>query len=409
MTLYYFIAKRYLFSKKNKNVINIITGISVVAFAAVSMALIIILSALNGFQVLIMSLIGPFDPDIKITPTEGKVFTIEQVDTARIKQLGGVLAISEILEENAVVRHHEAQNIVTLKGVSPNFIEHTGLSEKISQGKLIFQRENYNYAVLGAGVAYRLSVNANRDGQTLQFFVPKRTATNFAFPEQSLNQLNIIAGGVFLLEDELDDRYVLVPLRFARALLDYTNEVSAIEITTTEDADIDELKAELKSLLGDKFEVKDKYEQQEFIYKVIQTEKWATFSILTFILVIAAFNLVGALTMLVIEKKKDIAVLFAMGANAKTIKRIFITEGILIALIGAFIGLGVGLTLVWLQQQYGLIAIGGSAAEVVVTAYPVEIFPSDSILVLVVSILIGFATSIYPSLKAVDQKQYLNK
>jgi lipoprotein-releasing system permease protein len=399
MNLPLYIAKRYLFARKSQNVINIISAISVVGVATGTMALIVILSVFNGFDSLIKSLFSVFDPDLEISLAEGKTFV--PVDDHRfnaVKSHPGVAYYTEVLEENALLMYGERQHIATLKGVGENFEGTSGLERMIVEGSLKLRDEyNNNFAVIGRGLANVLGVGLNFI-TPLDIYVPRRTASMAAIitnPEQAFNRKMIFPSGVFSVEQELDMSYVVIPVEFARELLEYRDEVTSIELGLNENFRENQVKEELQQLLGDEFVVKDRYQQHEWLYKVMASEKWAIYLILSFILLVASFNIIGSITMLIMEKKKDMAVLKSMGAGVNLIRKIFLFEGWMISFGGAVAGLIIGLLICLAQMEFGIIKLYGDGSFII-DAYPVELQLSDFFHVLAIVLLIGFFAALVP-------------
>ncbi|MBA7516753.1 Lipoprotein-releasing system transmembrane protein LolE [subsurface metagenome] len=394
MNFSFYIAKRYLFAKKSRNVINIISAISVVGVSIGTMALIVILSVFNGFDNLIQSLFNSFDPDIKITIKEGKTFSSGVERIQNLKKLKGVLYMSEIIEENALLKYDDRQYIVTIKGVSDEFINMSGIDSMIIDGEFILKENKNNYAVIGQGVALNLAVGLNFI-TPINIYVPKRTQKVSLNPEKAFSRKYIFPSGIFAIQQDFDSRYIIVPIDFARDLLDYSNEVSAIELKLDPVFNKDKIQEEIKKYLGTGYEVKNRFEQQELLYKIMKSEKWAIFLILTFILIIASFNVIGSLTMLIIEKKKDIDTLRSLGANLSVLRKIFLFEGWMISILGAILGLMTGTIICWIQQHFGLIKIQGSDSFVIDT-YPVNIELPDFIYVFLTVLFIGYLAAWYP-------------
>lgn len=396
MNLSLYIAKRYLFSRKKRNAINIISFISVLGVAVGVTALVVILSVFNGFDDVIKSLISSFDPDIEITVREGKTFLPEEAGKAKIIELEGVKAVSEVLEENSLVRYEEKQFIATLKGVDAEFIDVTGIDTMMREGEFILEQSNKPFAVVGYGVAYSLRVGLNFI-KPLIFYVPKRTGEySMVNPENSFNREVVFPSGIFSIEQDYDSRYILLPIRVVRDLLEYNYEVSALEIKVEDDANLEELKTRIREIAGEDFRVLDRYEQNEVFYRIMRSEKWATFLILTLILVIASFNIIGSLTMLIIDKKDDIAILRNMGADDRLIRRIFLVEGWLISIIGSFAGILLGTLISLAQEYFEIIRIGGSGTFVI-DAYPVHYQLTDILLVWATVLFIGFVAAWVPA------------
>jgi len=392
-----YIAKRYLFSRKKRNAINIISFISVAGVTLGVAALVIVLSVFNGFDEVIKSLINSFDPDLKLTVYEGKTFLPEEANKEKILEIDGIEAISEVLEENALVRYDEKQYIATLKGVDDEFKAVTGIDTMMREGEFILRENDKMFAVIGHGVAYSLRVGLNFI-KPLVLYVPKRLGEySLINPENAFNREVIFPSGIFSIEQDYDSRYIILPVPIVRSLLQYNkNEVSALEIKLKEDAVIADVKEKVKVLAGERFIVKDRFEQNEVFYRIMRSEKWATFLILTLILVIASFNIVGSLTMLIIDKKDDIRTLSNLGAGNKLIRRIFLLEGWLISIIGSVAGILLGTAISLIQEHLEIIRIGGSGTFVI-SAYPVHYQITDILLVWATVLLIGFLAAWLPA------------
>ena len=360
------------------------------------MALIIVLSVFNGFEKLVVSLFDSFNPDIQITLREGKIFSDTDIPQNLLKEMPGVVYLTEVMEENALMRYKDKQTIVTLKGVGPDFQRMTGVDTMMVEGRFLLQREGNDFAVLGYGVAYYLNANLDDYLNPITVFVPSRTGRIGSSLEQAFRQELIFPAGFFSIQQDFDMKYAIMPLRFVRKLLDYTNEITAIEIKLQDGADHSKVQQQIEAAVGEKFVVKNRFQQQELLYNIMKSEKWAIFLILTFILLLATFNVVGSLSMLILDKKKDIAVLQSMGASRKLIKRIFMTEGMMISLIGAVTGMIIGGVICWLQQVFGLIRMGGPDSTFVVDSYPVQMQPLDFILVFLTVVMIGYLAAWYP-------------
>jgi len=401
----FFIAKRYLFSKKSQNVINIISIISVVGVVVGTMGLIIVLSVFNGFSGLVISLYDSFDPDIKITAMKGKTFDPSVLDTSAIKKTEGVSVLSWSLEENALIKFSDRQFIGTIKGVDANFLKIAALNDKIVDGELILEDGNANYAIVGGGIAYSLSLVLNDPFNQLSIYIPKKgKPASILNPEEAFNISIIKPVGVFVIQQDFDSKYVLVPLRFAKEIIDSPNKVSSLEIGLTPGSDEEEVRDKIKAAVGGDFKVETRLQQHEFLYRILKTEKWAVYFILSFILVIAIFNIIGSLTMLIIEKKKDIGILAALGAENKMIKNIFLLEGILITMFGALVGITLGGIICFVQQKFGIIKLDNSESFLI-NAYPVEMQVADFFYVLGIVFAIGFLAAWYASSKISAHEQ----
>lgn len=393
MNLPLHIAKRYLFSKKKQNVINIISLISVVGVSVGTMALVIVLSVFNGFDGLIRNLFGSFDPDLKILPSTGKTFVPDST-FEQIKNMEKVVFYSEVLEENALLKYENRQRPAIVKGVDEEFTLMTGIDTMMVDGSFVLDRPNQQFAVLGYGVALNLGVGLSFV-DPIKFYVPKRDAKPGHNPMDAFNMEYLFPSGYFTIQNDFDSQYVLVPLSFARKLFNYTKEVSAIELSIQNRQEIESVKNQIQSLLGDRFVVKNRFELHEVLFKMMQTEKIAIFFILAFILIIASFNVIGSLTMLILDKKQDIATLRSMGADQKTIQLIFLLEGWLISLLGALIGIILGTAICLLQMKYGFIKLSGEGSFLL-NSYPVELHLSDIFIIFTTVVLIGYIASRFP-------------
>lgn len=358
------------------------------------MALIIILSAFNGLDDLVRSLFSTFDPDLKISVSEGKTFSLEHENIRKLKEQEGILYLSEVIEENVLLRYGEKQYIATIKGVGDDFVKMSGIDSMIYDGEFLLKDQKNRFAVVGQGIASNLSIGLNFI-TPIQIYVPKRTKNVILTPDKAFNRKYIYPSGIFAIQQDFDSRYIIVPIDFARELLDYTTELTSIELKINLSFNQDRIQEELKILLGNEFEVKNRYEQQEFVYKIMQSEKWAIFLILSFILIIASFNIIGSLSMLIIEKKKDIETLRNLGANLQLIRKIFLLEGWMISILGALSGLLLGSLICIIQQQFGLVKIQGGESFVIDT-YPVSMELPDFLFVFLTVLLIGYLAAWYP-------------
>ena len=357
-------------------------------------ALVVVLSVFNGFNDLIRSYFSILDPDLKITPVEGKLFDPTFFSDSIRKKVPGIADFSLVIEENALLKYETRQYIATVKGVPENFANTTGIDELMIDGTFLLDQNGIQYAVPGQGVASNLGMNLNFN-DPLHIYVPKkgiRTSVNLA---NSLNHDYILPSGVFSLLEEVDNRYVFVPLSFARSLFETGDLVSAIEIRLEDNVSVSTVSDQLKNLLGEQFHVKNKYQQHDMLYKTMQSEKWATYLILVFILVIASFNILGSLSLLIIDKKDDIAILRSMGASPSLIRKIFLYEGWLITVTGVLAGLFLGIMVSLAQIHFQLITLPGNGSFVI-TAYPVKIDPIDLALITAVVLSIGFLAAWYP-------------
>ena len=396
MNLHFFIAKRYLLSKKSHNIINIISGISVAGITVGTMALIVVLSVFNGFESLVQSLYNAFDPDFKITVVTGKTFNETDLSRAEIMRIPGVVRYTEVVEENALLRYHSKQFLATIKGVSKDYERQSGLDTLVVEGYAVLERDSFNYAIAGYGIAYYLGLDLANPQELLNIYMPDRNSSIGISPEESFTSEPVMVSGIFSVQQDFDSKYVIVPLRFARRIIGYTNELTSVEIGLAKGTDVAHVQEKLTSTAGGKFLVKNRFQQQEILYKIMKSEKLAIFLILSFILLIATFNVIGSLSMLILDKKKDIAVLRSLGAGDRLIRRIFITEGMLITFTGALGGLALGFLVCWIQQRFGLVKLQAGAGSFVVDAYPVKIMLTDFLLVFATVSTIGMAAAWFP-------------
>jgi lipoprotein-releasing system permease protein len=391
-----FIAFRYLFAKKKRNAINIISSIAVLAFTVCTTALIIILSTMNGFEELIFSMYNKFNPDIKITPIEGKFFEYQST-LAKIKKIEGVAFVLPSLEDHAVVRNHDYQTICTVKGVDDRYFKINDLEGRITEGEALLNEKNVPLMVLGSGVGVKVNASTSGPFSQLTVITPRRGDFSVSDPE-AVKQLLIQPSGLITLDEAISNKYVFVPMSFAEQLFETNGKASSLEVKLNANANEEKVYQTIQTLLKKEFKVQNRMEQQATLYKMFKSEKWASFAILTFILLIAAFNALGSLTMLVIEKKEDISTLISMGASKIIIQKIFFSIGFLISFFGAFLGLLIGLGLVALQQSTGFIKMQGA----IVDSYPVKIKGEDILLVLFTVLLLGLIVGILPARKSVS-------
>ncbi|MBO7110494.1 MAG: FtsX-like permease family protein [Bacteroidaceae bacterium] len=392
MNFPFFIARRYLFAKKSHNVINVISAISVAGIMLATFALICTLSVFNGFHELVESLFRDFDPDLKVVPAGRKFFNIDDERIYRARELDFIDISTFTLEEQALLSYKSKQQIAMIKGVEDSYHDLVGI-ENLLKGNGIYMLEDdiCHYGIMGVGLMNRMDCGVS-PAYPLSLYVPKKegrvTITN---PATSFNQASIYSPGViFCVEQQkYDDNYVLISMSLAQKLTDRGNEASALELKLKEGTSLRKARNELESILGSDFTVQDRIEQQQDVFKVFKLEKFISYLFLTFILLIACFNIIGSLIMLMVEKQQDARLLGSMGANKKTIERIFITNGVLISLLGAVSGLVLGIIAVLLQQKYGFISLG-SSGSFIVDAYPVSIHFQDIILVLFTVLVVSF-------------------
>ena len=355
------------------------------------MALIIVLSVFNGLSQLVQTLYNSFDPTISITAKQGKTFDPNTTEFQSLKKLDGIAYYTEVLEGNALLKHQDKQCIATIKGVSKEFEQMSGFDTLIHEGSFNLKKNNI---IIGNGIAYKLQTGPNVLSSPISIYAPKRGNTNSLNPEDGLNELKVYPAGTFTVNDEFDEKYALMNIENARTLFDYTNEVTSIELSLKSGSDPKLIQAEIEKTVGEKYEVKNREQQNALLFKTFKSEKLWTFIILIFILIIASFNVIGSLTMLIIEKKKDIIILHNMGADVSLIRKIFLVEGMLITFIGTSVGLIIGTFLCWLQMKYALIKLSDSFT--VINAYPVQVQLIDVIAILAAVLLIGFFAAWYP-------------
>ena len=394
MNLSFYIAKRYLFSKKRTNLINIISAISAAGMAIGTIGLIIGLSGFNGFDTLIKSLFSSFDADLKITLVEGKSFSADNQVFNEIRQAKDILFFSEVVEDNALLRYENRQVLATIKGVSDDYSQMTGLDSMIVDGQFKLREEDKRFAVLGQGVAYFLSVGLNLMNP-IDIYVPQKGRKSGSSIERAFNQGFIYPSGVFSVQQEIDTKYIIVPISFARELFEMSGNVNSVELKLREGADKNSVQKAISAQLGNRFIVKNRYQQHDYLYKTMQGEKYAVYLILILILIIASFNIVGSLTMLIIDKKEDISILQSMGADKVLIRNIFLFEGWSVSLLGAIVGTILGVAVCQAQITFGLVKLQGGGSFIIDT-YPMDIIPLDILLIFCSVVLIGFLAAWLP-------------
>ncbi|HET8859805.1 ABC transporter permease [Marivirga sp.] len=393
--LSFFIARRYFLSKKKKGFINVLSIIAMVGVAIGTAALVIVLSVFNGLEDLIRSLYSSFDADIKISLKEGKFFEYDEELKQKIEQNEGIAAVVQVVEDNVLVRYSDGESIVRMKGVSPEFVENSDLKNHITEGQLKLTEKEQNFGVVGQGIRYDLSINSRNDFLALQFYYPKNISPGRTNPSSMYNSGILMPAGVFAIEKQYDEKYIFVPLRFARKLIGKKNECTSLEINLEEGVAVNEIQSSLKQSLGDRFEVLNSDEQHASLLKAIKIEKLFIYITFSFILAVASFNIFFALTMLALDKKRDVSILFAMGTPVKTIRNIFLKEGAIISLSGALTGGLFGFIICYLQQEYGLISM--NMASAVQEAYPVKMIATDFIFTMLTISLITILASFKPA------------
>jgi lipoprotein-releasing system permease protein len=390
------IAVRYLFSKKKHNAVNIVSMVSVFGVATAVAALVSVLSVYNGFQELLGSVFSRFDPTIKILVNEGKTFTTEDKTFLDLRKDPRVAVFCETIEENALVQYKNAQTSAIIKGVSDSFGRLTQMNELMVSGNFQLKDQNFNYAVIGVGLADVLGTGGSFI-DPITIIAPKRVgAINMVNPSNSFTTMDVLLSGSFSINQaDYDNGLVIVPLSLARELFEYTNEVTGVELKLKNEVDADRFAKELSSKLSSKFNVLTLKEQKADVYRINRIEKWMTYLILSFILLLALFNVIGTLSMLILEKQDDAETLSRLGARQSTIRRIFQSEGWLVAFFGAMLGLILGTILCFLQQHYGLLKLGGGG-RYVIDAYPVRLQIKDLLIVFITVLVISIPTTWWP-------------
>ncbi len=392
---------RYFKAKKSTNAINIISWVSVSAIILGTASLIIVLSVFNGLEQLVQSLYSSFYSDIKISATRGKFISVSEKNLGQIGLLKGVSAYSLTVEDKALLQYNNLQPVV-LKGVDSNYAHVNGVSRNISKGSFTLGTADHPAAVLGSGVENALNMESDRSIMPLLVYVFRNgPEINPADPESSVRSGQIAPAGTFRIQQDFDNQYVITNLPFLQKMLGLdSNQYSAVEIECSKSEKPGDVKKRLQDLMGDSYKVQTRYEQNQTLFQVMRMEKWVIYAILTLILIVAAFNIVGALTMLVLEKKKDIQVLKAMGADNRFIQRIFLNEGLLLALLGGGGGILLALLICWLQVRFKLVPLQGNF---LIDYYPVKIIPGDLLLVTGTILIVALLASWLPSRKAALQ------
>ena len=399
MNFPFFIARRYLFSKKSTHVINIISSISVIGVAVATMALVIVLSVFNGFHDLVASLFTNFDPQLKVVPIEGKTVPADDPILTKIRQLPEVDIATETVEDQALAVYQDKQAMVVIKGVDDNFPELSHITDILyGDGTFSLHAANLQYGTVGIRLAQTLGIGAQWNGY-LKIYAPKKEGQldmanpGDGFVVDSLNSPGVLFS---VKQSKYDKNYIITSVAFARNLFGQQGMLSALELRLKDGSDLNAVKAEMQKIAGSKYQVLDRYEQQEDTFKIMAIEKMMAYIFLTFILVVACFNIIGSLSMLIIDKKDDVVTLRNLGASDKQIVRVFLFEGRMISAIGAIIGIGVGLLLCLLQQQYGFVKLGDSEGSFIVDAYPVSVHYMDVAIIFVTVIAVGWLAVWYP-------------
>lgn len=398
MNLPLFIANRYLFSKRKKNFINIISIISILVVAIITAALVIVLSVFNGLEELLRSLNNSFDPPLKVEAVAGKSFDVTEDMLENVQSVEGVSVVTEVIEDFAYVRYRDANQLVTLKGVSNNFVDQHRIDDNIVLGEAALERDGVPLAMVGMGIRNTLSIDLNDELHALHVYYIKNTEGATIDPSRLYTQKAIYPGGVFSIIQNLDDNYIIAPLDFTVDLLDYGNRRTSLEIIVANERAADNVQASLQEVLGDGFRILNREEQHKDLYKLVRMEKLFSFLAFALLLGIGSINIYFTLMMLALDKKRDVSILSAMGAQLKTIRNVFLLEGGFIAILGTLLGIVIGGSLCLLQQQFGLVSLGMESA--VVDGYPVKLDYADIVYIVATMSVITFLISYRPAILA---------
>ncbi len=399
MNFPFYIARRYLFSKKSTHAINVISAISVIGVAVASMALVVTLSVFNGFHDMVASLFTQMDPQLKVTPVKGKTVPADDPVLTKIRQLPQVEVATECLEDQALAVYRDRQLMVKVKGVEDNFDQLTHIREILEgDGQFELHAADMNYGIPGLGVAYLLGMGYTYE-EPLRIYAPRREGQlDMANPMDGFVEDELFSPGVVfsMKQGKYDKNYVLTSIHFTRHLFNQEGMLSSLELRLKPGSDFEAVKSQMQQLSGGRFYVRDRFEQQDDTFRIMKIEKLIAYIFLTFILMIACFNIIGSLSMLIIDKKADVVTLRNLGATDGQIGRIFLFEGRMISVIGAVLGIAVGLLLCWIQQHYGVVRLGSTEGSFIVDAYPVSVHPWDVVIVFVTVIVVGFLSVWYP-------------
>ena len=404
MKLPLFIAKRYLLAKKSHNLINIVTWISIVSVGVAAFAMIFVLSVFNGFNVVISDSIHKMSADLQITSINGKTLNINDFPFDKIRAIKNVELVLPTITEDALFRNDDKQQIGQIKGVPEEYYQIERISNSIISDSRYKTQSNVEFSVIGAGMAYHLGINPNNPFAMIQVYVPRRGNASAFNLENSFNNGSLFATKVFSTNQDIDETTVIAPYEWLSELLEYQGIASDVEVFTNQSANLNKIKKEIRNILGPDYNIHDQYEQQSTLYKMMKSEKLAVYLILVFILVMATFNVIGSLSMLIIEKKKDTSTLRAMGGDNSLIRSIFLNEGTIIAVVGGILGLILGIVAVLLQQYVGIIRLGDGTGSYIVEYYPVALQLQDVLIVLATITIIG-GIAAFTTVK-VSMKQY---
>lgn len=399
MNFPFYIAKRYLFSKKSTHAINVISAVSVAGVAVATMALVIVLSVFNGFHDLVAGLLTNFDPQLKVVPVKGKVASADDPLLLKVKQLPEVEVASECVEDQALAVFHDQQAMVKIKGVDDNFDKLTHITDILyGDGTYQLHAANLQYGIVGMQLAQDLDAGAQWNGY-MKIFAPQKTGQlDMSNPDGGFVVDSLICPGVVFAvkQGKYDRHYIITSIEFARNIFGQQGMLSSLEIRLKDGSSLDAVKGKIEDIVGDKYKVLDRFEQQEDTFSIMNIEKFIAYIFLTFILVVACFNIIGSLSMLIIDKRNDVVVLRNLGATDKQITSIFLFEGRMITAIGAVVGIALGLLLCGLQQQYGFVALGDAQGSFIVDAYPVSVHYIDVLMVFVTVLAVSWLAVLYP-------------
>jgi lipoprotein-releasing system permease protein len=400
--LHFLFAWRYFKAKKSTNAINIIAWVSIIAIIFGTTALILVLSVFNGFEGLVKSLYSSFYPDIKISPAQGKVINITSEQLQKLKGLAGIKNYSLVVEEKALVQNGENQSVVYLKGVDENYRYVSGVADHLINGEYDIGDAEIPKLILGAGVEGALGIQADRNIFTLKVYLPRKSNSEQINLLEDISNDTIRSSAAFVIQQDFDNKYGITNIDFIKTSLKLgADEYGGVEVVLKDPSAVNDVKEKVKEIFGDSYKVQDKYEQNQSLYSIMNVERWVIYGVLCLILVVAAFNMIGSLSMLVLEKRKDISVLHALGGNRNFIQRIFLSEGMLLAIIGCGIGMLLALLIAWLQIRYHFIALEGGSF--LIDYFPVKLRLFDFILVGATVFIIAFIASWLPSRKAARQ------
>ena len=402
-----FLAWRYLFSKKEHNIINVISGISMIGIMVSTAALVVVLSVFNGMSDIIGGWFNALHADYEITLREGKSFATDSFPIQQLRQIPGVKAVNEIVCDLSLANYDDRQELLYLKGVPDNYFQTNHFEGMLVDGDTALYKLRQPCAIMGTGSAGELEVNL-LSYTLMKMYYPKRTKKNFANAAEAFNTRYIIPNGVICTNTNYDENYIFCPISFVRELMDYEGEVTSLEIQLKEGANTAKVRKQIADLAGEKFLLKDQQEQEDSLYKTMKSEKFMIYLILAFILILAAFNIIGALGMLILEKKTDTAVLFSMGASKSLIQKVFIYEGIMVSALGGLAGTLLGALICFLQQTFHIVKLGGGGAHYIIPYYPVQIRFTDLLVVLFTILVISLLTSIIPAYNLKKSDLYRN-